>query len=227
MTFDSNIYQVFLNWKSHIHEKYFYWVETWEELDEFRWQMFSWKRSGLGTELIRGLFPVSINTAPGNQNIITLIMLNRWQRTEATSKTTGPVTPAKVRPLRPQEDTGAFWVEEISNTVTVWPLTLGEDSKRNITTVSCVKPWAIHDLQGRMYAECACRSSWAQLFATPWTAAHQAPLSMAFSRQEYWSGLPCPPPGDLSNPEVKLTSSALQVGSLPLSHEGSPSIRVV
>ena len=36
-----------------------------------------------------------------------------------------------------------------------------------------------------------------QLFATPWTAAHQVPLSMGFSRQEYWSGLPCPPPGDL------------------------------
>ena len=33
-----------------------------------------------------------------------------------------------------------------------------------------------------------------QLFATPWTVAHQAPLSMGFSRQEYWSGLPCPPP---------------------------------
>ena len=35
---------------------------------------------------------------------------------------------------------------------------------------------------------------------TPWTAAHQAPLYMGFSRQEYWSGLPCPPPGDLPNP---------------------------
>ena len=36
-----------------------------------------------------------------------------------------------------------------------------------------------------------------QLFATPWTIAHQAPLSLGFSRQEYWSGLPFPPPGDL------------------------------
>ena len=36
-----------------------------------------------------------------------------------------------------------------------------------------------------------------QLFATLWTVTHQAPLSMGFSRQEYWSGLPCPPPGDL------------------------------
>ena len=39
-----------------------------------------------------------------------------------------------------------------------------------------------------------------QLFATPWTGALQAPPSMAFSRQEYWSGLLCPPPGDLPNP---------------------------
>ena len=38
------------------------------------------------------------------------------------------------------------------------------------------------------------------LFATPWTVACQAPLSVAFSRQEYWSGFPCPPPGDLPNP---------------------------
>ena len=44
--------------------------------------------------------------------------------------------------------------------------------------------------------------------ATSWTAAHQAPLSMGFSRQEYWSGLPCPPQGDLPNPRIKLASSA-------------------
>ena len=51
----------------------------------------------------------------------------------------------------------------------------------------------------------------------------QAPLAMGFSRQEYWSGLPSPPPGDLPNPgiePVSLMSSALQVDSLPLSHWG-------
>ena len=51
-----------------------------------------------------------------------------------------------------------------------------------------------------------------RLFATLWTMAHQAPLSMGFSRQEYRSGLPCPPPGDLCNMGIKpvfLTSSAL------------------
>ena len=50
------------------------------------------------------------------------------------------------------------------------------------------------------------------LFVTPWTIAHQAPLSMELSRQEYWSGLPGPPPGDLPDPGIKpvsLTSPAM------------------
>ena len=46
-----------------------------------------------------------------------------------------------------------------------------------------------------------------QLFATPWSAAHQAPPSMGFSRQEYWSGLPFPSPGDLPDPGIKLSVS--------------------
>ena len=45
-----------------------------------------------------------------------------------------------------------------------------------------------------------------QLFVTLWTVGHQAPLSMGFSRQEYRSGLPCPPPGDLPDPEMELVS---------------------
>ena len=47
-----------------------------------------------------------------------------------------------------------------------------------------------------------------QLFVTPWTVAHQAPLSTGFSRQEYWSGLPFPPAGDLPNPGIEPVSSA-------------------
>ena len=47
-----------------------------------------------------------------------------------------------------------------------------------------------------------------QLFATPWTLAHQFPLSMGFSRQEYWSGLPFPSPGDLTNPGIEPASAA-------------------
>ena len=45
-----------------------------------------------------------------------------------------------------------------------------------------------------------CALSHIQFFAIPWTVACQAPLSVEFSRQEYWSGLPCSPPGDLLNP---------------------------
>ena len=58
-----------------------------------------------------------------------------------------------------------------------------------------------------------------QLLVTLWTIACWVPLSMGFSRQEYWSGLPCPPPGDLPNPGIEptsLTSPALAVGSLQL-----------
>jgi len=62
---------------------------------------------------------------------------------------------------------------------------------------------------------------------TPWTVACQAPLSTGFSRQEQWSGFPCPPPGDLPNPGIELVSYSfsLQADSLPLSHWGSPSYR--
>ena len=55
-------------------------------------------------------------------------------------------------------------------------------------------------------------------FATPWIVACQAPLSMEFSRQEYWSGLPCSPPGSLPNPGIEpmySMSPALQADSLP------------
>ena len=48
-----------------------------------------------------------------------------------------------------------------------------------------------------------------QLFVTPWTVAHQAPLSMELSRQEYWSGLPFPPPGDLPDPGIEPMSPAM------------------
>ena len=62
-------------------------------------------------------------------------------------------------------------------------------------------------------------------FATPWTVALQAPLSMEFPRQEYWSGLPFPSPGDLLDPGIEPTSPALKVNSSPLSHQGSMLLR--
>ena len=86
---------------------------------------------------------------------------------------------------------------------------------------------------------CVCvlsRFGCVQLFVTPWTVAHQSPLSMWFSRQEYWSALPCPPWGDLPNPGIKPAILYLlywQAGSLPLvtpfqksSHLGSFRFRI-
>ena len=61
-----------------------------------------------------------------------------------------------------------------------------------------------------------------QLFATPWTLAHQAPVSIEFSRQEYWSGLPFTTPRDLPDPRIEPASPAWQVDSLPLSYLESP-----
>ena len=57
---------------------------------------------------------------------------------------------------------------------------------------------------------------------TPWTVAHQAPLAVEFSRQEHWSGLPCPPSGGLSDPGIKPWSPALQADSLPSELQGKP-----
>ena len=83
---------------------------------------------------------------------------------------------------------------------------------------------------------CACMLSCVQLFVTPWTVAHQAPLSMGFSRHEYQSGLPCPLPEDLSDPGIKpaslmspaltgrffTTSSTWEVQGLPILCQVSP-----
>ena len=61
-----------------------------------------------------------------------------------------------------------------------------------------------------------------QLSATPWTLADHAPLSMGFPRQEYWSGLPIPSPGDLPNPGIQPVSPAFQADSLPSEPPGKP-----
>ena len=61
---------------------------------------------------------------------------------------------------------------------------------------------------------------------TPWTVAHQAPLSMGFPRQEYWSGLSFPSPGDLPKPGIEPMSPALQADTLPTEPPGKPPIKV-
>ena len=91
----------------------------------------------------------------------------------------------------------------------------------------------ICNLKGGMYREerketvltictLACSLSCVWLFATSWTVAHQAPLSMGFSKQEYWSGVPFPPLEDLPNPGIEPVSPAWQADFLPLSHLGNP-----
>ena len=84
--------------------------------------------------------------------------------------------------------------QQLTPTSPTWSLR-GDSRVRSVCVLSC--------------------SSHVQLFVTPWTVACQAPLSMGFSRQEYWSGLPCPPPGDLPDPgtePVSLMSPALVGG---------------
>ena len=61
-----------------------------------------------------------------------------------------------------------------------------------------------------------------RLFATPWTVAYQAPLSVEFSRQEYWSGLPFPPSRDLPDPGTEPKSPALQADTSPSEPPGKP-----
>ena len=60
------------------------------------------------------------------------------------------------------------------------------------------------------------------LFVIPWTVAYQAPPSMELSRQEYWSGLPFPSPGNLPNPGIEPRSSTLQADALPSEPPGKP-----
>ena len=71
-----------------------------------------------------------------------------------------------------------------------------------------------------------CTLSCVRLFAIRWTVARQAPLSMESSRPEYWSGLPCPPPGDLPAQGSDLHLLRCQEGSLLLAPPGKPSWNV-
>ena len=72
-----------------------------------------------------------------------------------------------------------------------------------------VSSWLTPESESESEVTQSCSTLW-----TPWTVAHQAPLSMGFSRQEYWSGLPFPSPGDLPNPGIKPRSPALQADTL-------------
>ena len=73
-----------------------------------------------------------------------------------------------------------------------------------------------------MHASMLGHLSYVRLWAILWTGAHQAPLSMGISRQEYWSGLPFPSPGDLPDPRIEPGSPTLQADSLPSESPGAP-----
>ena len=96
--------------------------------------------------------------------------------------------------------------------------------KRNEQLVAELKD--CHHVMGKICASPSLRAflflnsfaqllSHVQLFATPWTGAWPAPLSMGFPKREYWSGLPCPSPGDLPDPRIEPTFPALQMDSFP------------
>ena len=91
-----------------------------------------------------------------------------------------------------------------------------------VMSLLCPPSYLFNSVVLQMCSEDACilsHFSCIWLFVIPWTVAHQAPLSMEFTRQEYWSGLSWPPPGDLPNPGIEptsLMSPVLQAGSLPL-----------
>ena len=96
--------------------------------------------------------------------------------------------------------------------------------------VSCLLPGQVdslllHHMGSPHPASCACglsRSVVSSSSADPWAVAHQAPLCSEFSRQEYWSGLPFPSPGDLPDPRIELGSLAWQVDSSPSEPPGNP-----
>ena len=104
----------------------------------------------------------------------------------------------------------------------------GHLGAERVKVVERINPRAPRHLFYSLGCVLSCFSN-VQLFVTPGTVAHQAPLSMGFSRQEYWSGLPHPPPGDLPNPGIKPlspTTPALQADSSPLRQQGSPFILI-
>ena len=94
----------------------------------------------------------------------------------------------------------------------------GSSQPRDQTQVSCIKGefftiWATKEVKSL---------SCVWLFLTPWTVTYQALPSMGFSRQEYWSGLSFPSPGDLPNSEIEPRSSTLQADILPFELPGKP-----
>ena len=101
--------------------------------------------------------------------------------------------------------------------------TIMKEQNIKVSETSC---WHWPEADAKLPAVLLNHYSCVRLFATPWTVAHQAPLSVEFSRQEHWSALPCPPPGDLPDPGTEPSFHSLQEDSLPLSYQGSPNFQL-
>ena len=113
---------------------------------------------------------------------------------------------------QPQEDSSSVWAVVTQG---CWSLlhcywSLGSPSLVNPASFSISTLWKVKVKS----------LSHVRLLATPWTVAYKAPLSMGFFRQEYWSGLPFPSPGDLPNPGIDPGSPALQADALPSEPSG-------
>ena len=109
----------------------------------------------------------------------------------------------------------------------VYPYFTNEENENQRLVVTCLKyiTSILHSQNWNSslsYSVCVSCSVVSQLFATPWTLAHQSALYTEFSRQEYWSGLPFPSPGDLPDPGIKPGFSALQAYSLQSEPPGKP-----
>ena len=88
---------------------------------------------------------------------------------------------------------------------------LTQENKASLSQLTALMPLSEEKLLSRV-----------RLFATPWTVAYQVPPSIRFSRQECWSGLPFPSPGDLPDPGIEPGSPALQADALPSEPPGKP-----
>ena len=109
-----------------------------------------------------------------------------------------------------------FWEHE----KVIWKLNMVLQFSDLFRSILPIKAWRGGEFGGE-WGEMKSLSC-VQFFVTPWTVAHQAPLSMVFFRQGYWSGLPFPSPGDLPDPEIKPGSPALQADSLLSETPGKP-----
>ena len=120
-------------------------------------------------------------------------------------------------------------VKKPSATRETWVQSLVQEEplEKGVATHSRILTWRVpwREEPGGLQSMHMCmlsRFSRVQLFVTPWTVTGQAPLSMGFSGQEYWSGLPCPPPGGLPDPGLNLDLLHCKHILYSLSHQGSP-----